>query len=137
MRRSLARCAIAFTSASVGRPNVSRSVSRTQLLASRSVGLRSGCPAHVGLLIAKNAQNKKGEAGFPPPLGALFDSAVQQDPADSNVSPSIRPPPSSEPPIRKCGHWLLQEFDMTFDLGKESMVGAHADIKAGMPGVPR
>ena len=23
---------------------------------------------------------------------------------------------------------------MTFDLGKESMVGAHADIKAGMPG---
>ena len=22
---------------------------------------------------------------------------------------------------------------MTFDLGKESMVGAHADIKAGMP----
>src|SRR4029077_5353282 len=26
------------------------------------------------------------------------------------------------------------KFDMTFDLGKESMVGAHADIKAGMPG---
>ena len=23
---------------------------------------------------------------------------------------------------------------MTFDLGEESMVGAHADIKAGMPG---
>jgi hypothetical protein len=23
---------------------------------------------------------------------------------------------------------------MTFDLGKESMVSAHADIKAGMPG---
>src|SRR5437879_3349563 len=26
------------------------------------------------------------------------------------------------------------KFDMTFDFGKESMVGAHADIKAGMPG---
>src|SRR6266702_398486 len=26
------------------------------------------------------------------------------------------------------------ELDMTFDLGEESMVGAHADIKAGMPG---
>src|SRR4030088_156170 len=26
------------------------------------------------------------------------------------------------------------KLDMAFDLGKQSMVGAHADIKAGMPG---
>ena len=26
------------------------------------------------------------------------------------------------------------KLDMAFDLGKESMVGTHADIKAGMPG---
>src|SRR5439155_14223174 len=26
------------------------------------------------------------------------------------------------------------ELDMTFNLGEQSMVGAHADIKAGMPG---
>ena len=66
-----------FYVASVGRRNVSRSVSRTQLLASRSAGV-GDVLQHVGLLIAK--MRRKGEAGFPPPLGALFDSAGSTGP---------------------------------------------------------
>src|SRR5437588_10826514 len=94
MRRSLARCAITFTSARVGRRNVSRSVSRTQLLASRKAGVGMSCNiggllegsswtvAHV---LTAHAQ-QKGEAGFPPPLEPYLTPPVQQDPADSTMS---------------------------------------------------
>src|ERR1700730_17602157 len=122
MRRALGGRAIAFTFASVGLRNVSRSVSTTQLLASRKVGVGMSC-SMSGSWDAKTIRNawdslrviplreyaqEKGEAVFPPPLGAFSSSPVQQDPADSVCPRSIRPPPPSEPPIRKCDHWLLR-----------------------------
>src|SRR6478609_3427019 len=90
---------------------------------------------HVGLLIAKMCKMKRG-GRFPASPGALFDSAGSTGPGG----------------LRMCVHRLFgrlrhrdyryesaavgfcTELDMPFDLGKESMVGAHADIKAGMPG---
>src|SRR6202041_1199997 len=64
MRRSLARRAMAFTSASVGLRNISRSVSRTQALASRNVGvgmscsMAGSCKAALGLLRVFRSQNR-------------------------------------------------------------------------------
>src|SRR5882757_2645591 len=118
MRRSLARCAIALTSARVGRRSASRSVSRTQLLASRKAGvgmsfniggLLEGSSWTIAHVLAAHAQ-QKGEAGFPPPLEPFFDSAGSTGPGGLKLCPpSIRPPPPSEPPIRKCDHCLLRE----------------------------
>src|SRR5580704_1020053 len=94
MRRSSARRAIVLTSASVGLRNVSRSVSRTQRPAARNVV--GGISCNISKLLEwslldccglrlKSAQ-RKGEAGFPPPLGALVAPPVQQDPAESECS---------------------------------------------------
>src|SRR3954468_3774523 len=135
MRRSLARCAIAFTSASVGRRNVSRSVSRTQLLASRKTGVGIGMSCNMSAPDCENAQNKKGRPVSRLPLEPFSTPPVQQDPADLGCVHRLfgrfrhRNYRYESAAIGFC-----TELDMTFDLGKESMVGAHADIKAGMPG---
>src|ERR1700684_230300 len=132
MRRSLARRAIAFTSASVGRRSISRSVSRTQGLASRNVGGGISC----GMARSCYDTNKKRRPVSRLPLGAFSSSAG-----------------STGPGGLRCVHRLLgctfghrnhrheraavgfgTGFDMALDLGEQSMVGAHADIKAGMPG---
>src|SRR5215475_1068321 len=76
MRRSLASRAIAFTSASVGRRSVSRSVATTLGLGSRQVGVEKSCNMFGSVNDQKRFKsndiksNEKGEAGFPPPLGA-------------------------------------------------------------------
>ena len=60
---------------------------------------------------------------------------VQQDPADSNCVHRLfgrlrhRNHRYERATIAFCA-----KLDVTFDLGEESMVSAHADIKAGMPG---
>src|ERR1700722_9258925 len=78
IRRSLARRAIAFTSASVGLRNVSRSVSRTLGLAPRKEGLGISCNMSGSCMrqqnetFAERTQQKR-EAGFPPPLWSLLE----------------------------------------------------------------
>src|ERR1700727_442821 len=79
MRRSLARRAMAFTSASVGLRSITTSVSLIHRLLGR--GLRH-----------RNNRYESAAVGF------------------------------------------CTKLNMTFDLGEQSMVSAHADIKAGMPG---
>src|SRR5262245_14039659 len=72
---------------------------------------------------------------FPASPGALFDSAGSTGPGGLDVVHRLFGR------LRHRNHryesatiGFCTKFDMTFDLGKESMVGAHADIKAGMPG---
>src|SRR5450755_160734 len=151
MRRSLARRAIAFTSASVGLRSISRSVSRTQLLASRSVGvgisctMSGSCDAAPGLSrmfwsqnrgsFLRNRRNKKGNRFSRLPLEPSGAPPVQQDPADSSIHRLLgRSLRHRNNRYESAAVGFCTKLDMTFDLGEQSMVSAHADIKAGMPG---
>src|SRR5882757_4312279 len=148
MRRSLARRVIAFTSASVGLRNVSRSVSRTQALASRKVdvgmscSMSGSCDAKSGTQrlerhawSKENTRNKKGRPVIPPPLGALCDSAGSTGPGGLVCVHRLLGRLSHRNDRYECAAvGFGPEFDMTPDLGEESMVSAHADIKAGVPG---
>src|ERR1700735_4410051 len=131
MRRSLARRAIAFTSASVGLRSIGRSVSRTQLLASRKVGVGISC----NMSGSWNNQRKR-EAGFPPPLWSLralrrFNRPRRTHGVHRLLGRSFR---HRNHRYEGATVGFCAKLDMTFDLGKQCMVGAHADIKAGMPG---
>src|SRR5665213_1448704 len=103
MRRSLARRAIAFTSASVGLRSISRSVSRTQLLTSRKVGVGISCnisgsfdsssfldyracsDRKTGVRFCETGAIKKGGRFSRLPLEPSGAPPVQQDPADSSI----------------------------------------------------
>src|SRR6266481_10139064 len=133
MRRSFARRAIAFTSASVGRRSISRSVSRTKLLASCNVGVGISC-SMSGLLPAKT--KLKREAGFPPPLWSPFElrrfNRIRRTHfVHRLLGRDIR---HRENRHERAAVGFGTKHDMAFDLGKQGMIGAHADIKAGMPG---
>src|SRR5579859_4397863 len=133
MRRSLASRAIAFTSARVGPRKVSRSVSRTKGQASRKIGGGGiSCNISGSVSIIK----RKGEAGFPPPLWS-----------PSSLRRFIRTRRNLDIHRlfgRSFGHRANRyeraavgfglKLDMALDLGEQGMIGAHADIKAGVPG---
>src|SRR3954451_14140357 len=97
MRRSLARCAIDFTSASVGLRRVSRSVSRTYLLALCNDGGGISCSISGSVKIILTGRvvrsrneirlagiraNKKGGRFPASPLEPLQAPPVHQDPAE-------------------------------------------------------
>src|SRR5258708_40359949 len=137
MRRALARCAIAFTSASVGRRSISRSVSRTMLLASRKAGVGISCSMSGSSMRIQNAThtNKKGGRFPASPLEPLKLRRFNRTRRTHVVHRLFG---------RTFGHGnnrhecaaigFCTKLDMALDLGEQGMVGAHADIKAGMPG---
>ncbi len=84
---------------------------------------------------ARSAQKRKGGRFPASPWSSCSTPPVQQDPADSNVSTVYSAASaigSTDTKVRPLA--LALELDVTFDLGEQSMVSAHADIKAGMPG---
>src|ERR1700761_4938384 len=129
MRRSLARRAIAFTSASVGRRRVSRSVSRTQGHASRKVGVGISCNM-LGSISAK----KKGGRYPASPFGALVSPAGSSGSGGlicvHRLFGSVR---HREYRDERTTVGFSLKFHTTLDLGEESVVRTHADIKAGVP----
>src|ERR1700687_3210098 len=156
MRRSLARRAITFTSASVGRRSISRSVSRTQGLASRNVGVGISCSmagscrrkqsatldyrvcpgSQNRCPLLRNTRNKKREAGFPPPLGSplelrRFNRTRRTHFVHRLLGRGIR---HRNNRYESAALGFCTQLDMAFDLGEQGMIGTHADIKAGMPG---
>src|SRR6202049_2466319 len=133
MRRSSARRAIAFTSASVGLRNSSRSVSRTQGLASRNVGVGISCSMSGSWM---RTQNKKEEAGFPPPLWSPLELRRCNRNRRTHAVHRLlgRGFRHRNNRYESAAVGFCTKLDMAFDLGEESMVGAHAYIKAGMPG---
>src|SRR5882724_583869 len=144
MRRSLARRAIAFTSASVGRRSTSRSVSRTQRLGSCNIGVGISCSisgSWRSLLdypacSLRDTRNKKGEAGFPPPLWSLyelrrFNRTRRTQLVHRLLGRSFR---HRNNRYEGAAIGFCAKLNSTLDLGKQSMVSAHADIKAGVPG---
>src|SRR3982074_453301 len=154
MRRSLASRAIAFTSASVGLRSISRSVSRTQGLASRNVGVGISCSMSGsyakternfyfgacsgrktgGHFRGTRAIKKRGRFPASPwsPLALRrFNRTRRTHVVHRLLGRNLRPRNHrhQSPAIGFC-----TKLDMTLDLGEQCMVGAHADIKAGMPG---
>src|SRR5258708_16788731 len=126
MRRSLASRAIAFTSASVGLRSIRRSVSRTQLLASRKVGVGISC----NMSGSWNNQTKR-EAGFPPPPWSLlelrrFNRTRRTHGVHRLFSRRFR---HGDNRYECAAVGFCTKLYMSFDLGKQSMVGAAADIK--------
>src|SRR6516164_4980630 len=133
MRRSLARRAIAFTSASVGLRKVNRSVSRTQGRASRKMGGGISCNM-IGSVSIK-ASNQKGEAGFPPPLWSLSKLRRFIRTRRTHIVHRLLGRGLSHRANRYEGAAIGfgMKLDMALDLGEQGMIGAHADIKAGVP----
>src|ERR1700761_8601661 len=136
MRRSLANLAMAFTSASVGRRNVSRSVSRTQLLASRNVEVGISCSI-TGSCSRNDTQQRQQKRRLVSrlPSGAFQEPPpVQQDRQTQYVHRLLGRLSHRNHRHEGATVTLGTKLHMAFDLGKKSMVGAHADIKAGVPG---
>src|SRR4051794_37111306 len=82
-------------------------------------------------------RNKKREAGFPPPLWSPFlDSAGSTGPGGLHLVHRLlgRGFRHREYRYEGAAAGFCTKLDMAFDLGEQGMVGAHADIKAGMPG---
>src|SRR3984893_18282896 len=130
MRRSLARRAIAFTSASVGLRNVSRSVSRTQLLVSRKVGGGMSCSMSGSCLKQKRGGRFPASPWSPLEL-RRFNRTRRTPIVHRLLGRGFR---HRENRYESAAVGFRTKLDMAFDLGKQSMVSAHADIKAGMPG---
>src|SRR5579859_1113506 len=150
MRRSLARREIDLTSASVGFRSVSRSVSRMQGLASCKVGVGISCSMSgsfnrslmvARILVAKPASafaqpaQQKREAGFPPPLWSLFELHRFNRTRRTQLVHRLLGRSFRHRNHRHEGAAtrFRTKLDMTLDLGEQSMVSAHADIKAGVP----
>src|SRR4051794_40079350 len=142
-RRSLIRAVMVFTSASVGLRSTRRSVSRTKGLASRSawVGVGISCSMVGSLgdapLLGNSFTQRKGEAGFPPPLWSPSrDSAGSSGPGGLHMVHRLlgRSFRHREYRYEGAAACFCTKLDFAFDLGEQGVVGAHADIKAGMPG---
>src|ERR1700761_1639183 len=145
MRRLSARRAIALTSASVGRRNVSRSVSRMQRPASRNAVGRISCNIckgslsdhswNVAALVIDRRATEKGRPVSRLPLEPLSAPPVQQDPAESfmihRLFGRLR---HRNHRYESAAAGFRTKLDTAFNFREESMVRAHADIKAGMPG---
>src|SRR6202040_3959627 len=97
---------------------------------------------HVGLLYAKprrnlrNARNEKGRPVSRLPFGALWSSAGSTGPGGLIFVHRLLGRGFHHRNNRYEGAAVgfCTKLDMTFDLGEQGMIGAHADIKAGMPG---
>src|SRR5689334_3092628 len=91
---------------------------------------------HVGLHKI-NTSKRKGEAGFPPPpwspsrLRRFIRTRRTQTLVHRLFGRSIRHRAYRN---ERAAIAFGVKLDMAFDLGKESMIGTHADIEAGMPG---
>src|SRR5215211_2910788 len=139
MRRSLARRAMALTSASVGLRKVSRSVSRTQGLASRNLGVGMSCNISGSCDAARHcAQNKheiKRGGRFPAsplePLRLRRFNRTRRTHVVHRLFGRLR---DRKYRYEGAAVGFCPKLDTPFDLGKQSMIGAHADIKARMPG---
>src|SRR5882757_3008137 len=134
-RWSLARRAIAFTSASVGLRSISRSVSRTKGLASCNVDVGVGMSCNMsGSSRDAFLRNKKGRPVSRLPFGALFGlrrfNRTRQTPCVHRLlGRGFR---HREYRHESAAASFCTKLDMTLDLGEQGMVRAHADIKAGM-----
>src|ERR1700736_6801573 len=85
---------------------------------------------------APGCQNKKEEAGFPPPLLEplvlrRFNRTRRTHFVNRLLGRGFR---HRNNRYESAAIGFCTKLDMAFDLGEQSMVGAHADIKAGMPG---
>src|ERR1700730_9783284 len=130
MRRSLARRAIAFTSASVGLRNVSRSVSRTQLLVSRKVGGRMSCSMSGSCL-----KQKRGGRFPASPWSPLELRRFNRTRRTHFVHRLLgRGFGHRDNRYESAAVGFCTKLNIAFDLGEQCMIGANADIKAGMPG---
>src|SRR3954470_4058832 len=157
MRRSLARSAMAFTSASVGLRSSSRSVSRTKGLAWCNVDVGVGMSCNMsgssrdaffvrftigacsdrktGVHFCGTRATKKGGRFPASPLEPFLDSAGSTGPGGLHLVHRLlsRGFRHREYRHESAAAGFCTKLDMTFDLGEQGMVGAHADIKAGMP----
>src|SRR5207248_179629 len=81
------------------------------------------------------ASNKRGGRFPASPLEPLRAPPVQQDPADSICCPPLlgRGILHRANRYERAAVAFGMKFDVAFDFGKQSMVGTHAHIKAGMP----
>src|SRR5665213_479349 len=96
----------------------------------------SGYPAACRAPGCVRKRKNKGEAGFPPPLWSplalrRFNRTRRTHVVHRLLGRGFR--------HRYYRHesaavGFCTKLDMAFDLGKQGMIGAHADIKAGMPG---
>src|SRR3954451_3844269 len=92
--------------------------------------------ARPGSAFAEHAHEKR-EAGFPPPLWSpLQDSAGSSGPGGLHMVHRLLGRSFRHREYRNEGAAACfgTKLDFAFDLGEQGMVGAHADIKAGMPG---
>src|SRR6266567_9349026 len=137
MRRSLASRAMVFTSASVGLRNVSRSVSRTQLLASRNAGVGMSCDMSGSCDADERKRTKTKRGGrFPASPWSLFELHRFNRTRRTRIVHRLLGRGLRHRNHRYEGAAITfcTELDATFDLGEQSMISAHADIKAGVPG---
>src|SRR5580698_6905450 len=84
----------------------------------------------------RNNAQQKGEAGFPPPLWSLevlrrFNRTRRTHMSTGLLGRGFR---HREYRDESATVGFCTKLDMAFDLGEQSMVGTHADIKAGVPG---
>src|SRR6185437_1038610 len=91
----------------------------------------------VGLrdAIAKKRTKEKEEAGFPPPLWSPWCSAGSTGTGGRDVIHRLfgRDFRHREYRHESAAIGFRTKLDATLDLGEQSVVCAHADIKAGMP----
>src|SRR4030081_3853359 len=160
-RRSLMRAVIAFTSARVGLRSSSRSVSTTKGLAScnANVGVGMSCSMSgprvmlfvcndfyasrlarvlnrkTGVHFCGTRARKKGGRFPASPLEPFLDSAGSTGPGGLHLVHRLldRGFRHREYRHESAAASFCTKLDMTFDLGEQGMVRAHADIKAGMP----
>src|ERR1700716_2906478 len=83
----------------------------------------------------RNKRNKKGEAGFPPPLWSLFELRRFNRTRRTHIVHRLlgRGFRHRNNRYESAAVGFRTKLDMAFDLGEQGMVSAHADIKAGMP----
>src|SRR3954451_24668243 len=92
--------------------------------------------ARPGSAFAEHA-HEKGEAGFPPPLWSPSrDSAGSSGPGGLHMVHRLLGRSFRHREYRSEGPapCFRTKLDFAFDLGEQGVIGAHADIKAGMPG---
>src|SRR3981189_1411691 len=84
----------------------------------------------------RNKRNKKGEAGFPPPLRSTKELPRLNRTRGTHIIHRLlgRGFRHRKDRYESAAVAFCTKLDMTFDLGEQSMVSAHADIKARMPG---
>src|ERR1700684_1081799 len=96
----------------------------------------SGSSAACRAPVRKQTHQNKREAGFPPPLWSLvvlrrFNRTRRTHGVHRLLGRGFG---HRDHRYENAAAGFGTKLDMAFDLGEQGMVGAHADIKAGMPG---